>query len=123
MLETVPFTPRAAIPIPRLLPVVSPIFTLLVDDDVTVKSLPPSKTNPFALSPKEISKSLTFVSARLSLKYAPTNLFFVPVIFPTTKSWLVFALTATIPTASSPSKLISPALFRVVFSRLLSLVV
>ena len=116
-------TPRAAIPIPRLFPVVAPIVTLFLLLDVIVKSFPSLKTNPFALVPKEILKSLTLVVVWLSLKYAPTNLSFVPVIFPTIKSWLVLDLIATIPFASSPIKLISPLFFKLVFVSPFSLVV
>ena len=60
-------------------------------------------------------KSFTFVWAALLSKNIPTNLSFVPVIFPPIKSWVVCALTATIPVASSPVKLISPLFFNVVF--------
>ena len=124
VLVTFPFTPRAAIPIPRFSPVVFPtVILLLVVVASIVKSLPSLKTSPLALVPRFILKSLTLTGLTLFSKYAPTNLSFVPFIFPRTKSFVVFALIAISPVASSPINLISPSFVKLVLVKAASFVV
>ena len=124
VLVTFPFTPRATIPIPRSAPVVFPTAILLLVVVVSiVKSLPSLKTSPLALVPKFILKSLTLTGLTLFSKYAPTNLSFVPLIFPRTKSFVVLALIAISPVASFPINLISPSFVKLVLVRAESFVV